>query len=67
MARVLFISLFLLFLPFVAYGGWQKFMRGKDENSTIWQDAPVVWIMLSGVILAVAGLIGMMFSTGMAG
>jgi len=67
MARVFLISLFLLFLPFIAYGGWQKFMRGKNDNSIIWRDAPVVWIMLCGVVFAIAGLIGMVYSTGLAG
>lgn len=64
MARVFFISLVLLVLPFLVYDGYTRFVRGmKKENA--WHDAPVVELGLAGVALAVAGLVGMVYMTGM--
>lgn len=65
MARVFLISLVLLFLPFIVYAGYLKLARRGEESGNIWRDAPVIWLAVIGVVLAVAGLIGLMSSTGM--
>lgn len=65
MARVFLISLALLVLPFVLYGGYYKLTRRGEENRYIWRDAPIVWLCVAGVILAVAGLIGLVQLTSM--
>lgn len=65
MARVFLISLALLVLPFILYGGYFKFTRRGEENQHIWRDAPIVLLGGVGVTLAVAGLIGLVYLTGM--
>ncbi|MDH3581329.1 MAG: DUF6111 family protein [Hyphomicrobiales bacterium] len=65
MARVFLISLALLVLPFILYAGYAKFARRGEESGQIWRDAPIVWLGVTGVILAVAGLIGLVQLTGM--
>ncbi len=65
MARVLLISLALLFLPFLLYGGYYKLTRRDEENIYFWRDAPIVWLGVAGVALAVTGLIGLVYMTGM--
>ncbi len=64
MARVFLISLFLFILPFILYGGFFRFVRGGEKNN-FWRDVPIVWLALAGVSLAVAGLIGLVYLTGM--
>lgn len=63
MARVLFVALVLLFLPFLVYAGYMRVVR-RVENENIWYDAPIVPLAIVGVALAVVGLIGMMSLTG---
>ena len=65
MARVFLISLALLVLPFVLYGGYYKLTNRGEENRHIWRDAPIVWLGAAGVVLAVAGLVGLVQMTGM--
>lgn len=62
MARVLIISILLLAVPFIVYVGYIKITDSGRQN--IWQDAPVVMLAVFGVVIAVAGLIGMMSLTG---
>lgn len=64
MARVFLISLALLVLPFVLYGGYFKLTRRGEENQYIWRDAPIVWLGVVGVTLTVAGLISLVYLTG---
>lgn len=64
MARVFLISMFLLGLPFFLYGGYGAYVRRKG-GAFSWSDAPIVWLALAGVILAVGGLIGLVSLTGM--
>jgi hypothetical protein len=64
MARVLLISLFLFFMPFLLYGGFRRLVR-KEKGEHMWRDAPIVGLALAGVALAIAGLIGMVYMTGM--
>jgi hypothetical protein len=63
MARVLFIALVLLFLPFLVYAAYVRVVR-RVESENIWYDAPIVPLAIIGVALAVVGLIGMMSLTG---
>lgn len=64
MARVFLISIFLLVLPFFLYGGYAAYMR-RNGGTFTWNEAPVIWLALAGVALAVGGLIGLVFLTGM--
>ncbi|GAB4240368.1 MAG: hypothetical protein Kow0032_27980 [Methyloligellaceae bacterium] len=70
MARVFLISLVLLFLPFIGYALWWKFVRAADteeeDDIAMLSEAPIVLLMLAGVALAVAGLIVLVYSTGLA-
>jgi hypothetical protein len=63
MARVLFIALVLLFLPFLVYAAYVRVVR-RVESENIWYEAPIVPLAIIGVALAVVGLIGMMSLTG---
>lgn len=64
MGRVLLISIFLLVLPFITYGLYARIVQGRNSAGT-WSDAPIVWLGTAGVVLAVAGLIGLVYITGM--
>lgn len=63
MARVFLISIFLLILPFFLYGGYATYVR-RNGGTFSWDDAPIVWLALAGVVLAVGGLIGLVSLTG---
>ncbi len=65
MARVFLISILLLVLPFVVYIGYYKLTRSGEESRYIWRDAPIIWLGVTGVVLAVIGLIGLVQLTGM--
>lgn len=65
MLRVLIISLLLLSLPFLVYVAYFKVTRSGSEEGFMWRDAPVIWLAVAGVAVAVAGLIGLMQLTGM--
>jgi hypothetical protein len=63
MARVILISAVLLALPFLFYGGYIRYFRGLEKED-IWHDAPIVELGVTGVMLAIAGLVVMVYMTG---
>ncbi len=58
MARIVLIQLLLFLLPFIGYAAW-LFLNRKAQSSENWRGGPIVWLLLGGALLAVAGLIAL--------
>lgn len=57
MIRGALFDLFLLALPFLVYGGWIRYLRRRDrEAGRTWNDAPVTWLLISGLVLMLGAL-----------
>ena len=59
MFRIVFENIILFLLPSVAYFAY-VYLRRSDhvikpgEHAQIWDDAPVIWLMLAGAVLTLA-------------
>ncbi|MSP83653.1 MAG: hypothetical protein EXQ94_12225 [Alphaproteobacteria bacterium] len=71
MIRILLEVILPLLLPFVGYGIWLHFARRKAELIAAgalpsWQDAPWTWLVVTGIGLAVASVLALVFVGGAA-
>ena len=58
MLRTVLFHTLLLALPFLIYAAWFRFLRQKrEESGGTWDDAPLTWLMISGLLLMFAGLV----------
>ena len=56
MIRFVF-DILLFFLPFILYFGWAKFVNRRLEASGgTWEDAPIAWLIVAGLILCGIGI-----------
>ena len=60
------LRLALLFLaPFILYGGWLYIARRRAKShGPNWQDAPLMWLTISGLVLMIGGLVTMAVISG---
>jgi len=58
MFRVFLAHLFLFFLPFFGYALW-LWLSKKSNHPERWSKGPIAWLTLSGLVLVIAGLVGM--------
>lgn len=57
MTRVIFINILLLFTPIMIYGLYVYLFVDRSDGRTVWKDAPVLWLIGAGVIMAIAMLV----------
>lgn len=67
--RVLLQTLLLLFAPTIAFFVWAwavKAAREKKLAGTLprWQDLPWTWLLIAGLVLVIASLLGLYASGG---
>lgn len=58
MFRVFLAHLFLFLLPFFGYALW-LWLSKKSHHPDRWSKGPIAWLTLSGLVLVIAGLVGM--------
>ncbi|WP_029059122.1 DUF6111 family protein [Stappia stellulata] len=56
MLRVVLTQLFLFALPFIGYAVW-LFVNKKAQTSENWRQGPMVWLVMGGFGLAIAGMV----------
>ena len=56
MMRVVLINLLMFLLPFLLYGGYVYLTRGSQSPDSIWRGAPIGWLVVAGVVLALGTL-----------
>ncbi len=59
MIRIVLENIVLFLLPSVAYFAYVYLMRSDKvlkpgEHSQIWDDAPIIWLMLAGAVMMLA-------------
>jgi len=68
MLRIVLIQLMLFATPFVVWGLYVLLMRRKAAaEGPLFNDAPTVWLMVSGIGLAAAGLVWLAVFSGTPG
>ncbi|TNE38153.1 MAG: hypothetical protein EP347_06635 [Alphaproteobacteria bacterium] len=56
--RFLLLELLLLATPFVVYRFYLKYViRKKAEKGLEWSEAPLTWLMIAGLSLAILGML----------
>lgn len=56
MLRVILVQLLLFSLPFIGFAIW-LFVTKKAQTSENWRKGPMVWLVISGLGLSIAGLV----------
>ncbi|MCP4934504.1 MAG: hypothetical protein GY927_09945 [bacterium] len=56
MTRVMLVYTILLLLPFLIFGGWRWIAKGARGHKEIMSDAPVLVLLLLGILLLGGGL-----------
>jgi len=56
MTRVMLVYTILLLLPFIIFGGWRWLIKGVRKPGEIMSDAPILALLLLGIIFVGAGL-----------
>ncbi len=65
MIRRILIYGLLLALPFILYWAWMAFVRRRQaEAGGVWNDAPLTWLLISGILLVLATLGATAFMSG---
>ncbi|MCG8558230.1 MAG: DUF6111 family protein [Hyphomicrobiales bacterium] len=64
MLRVLLINLFMFFLPFLVYAAYVFLVRRGQSPDSVLRGAPIKWLVVSGLALALATLISLVTFTG---
>ena len=55
MFRIALIDIILFSLPFLLYGAYMVFAKGA-EPASLWQNAPIVWLVAAGCGLFLAAM-----------
>ena len=64
MLRVLLINLFMFFLPFLVYLAYVYLVRRRQSPESLLRGAPIKWLVVAGLGLALATLISLVTFTG---
>ncbi len=63
MLRIALIDLLLFALPFLIYGAYMVWVKGAAP-ATVWQSAPVVWLLTAGFGLLLVVMVTLVQFTG---
>jgi len=58
MLRVFIQQLFLFLFPFLCYALW-LWLSKRSNHPDRWSRGPIAWLTLAGLVLVIAGLVGM--------
>ncbi|MCA1299310.1 DUF6111 family protein [Stappia indica] len=58
MLRVILTQLLLFLLPFLGFAIWLAINK-KAQTSKNWREGPMVWLVIAGIGLVIAGLVGL--------
>lgn len=57
MARVVALQLFLFLLPFIGYAFYLYFSRIDPLKREAWQNSPIYWLAIFGLVLTIGGFV----------
>ncbi len=58
MIRIALWQALLLVLPFLVYWGYVVLIaKKKDDSGGTWNEAPVTWLLTTGILLAIASFV----------
>jgi Family of unknown function (DUF6111) len=57
MARVIALELLLFALPFIGYAFYLYFSRLDPTKREAWENSPIYWLAISGLLLMIAGFV----------
>ncbi len=64
MARIVLINLFMFALPFLVYGAYVYLVRRGQDRDSIWRGAPINWLVVAGLVLALGTLASLVTFSG---
>jgi hypothetical protein len=59
MTRFVLLDALLFLLPFIAFGLWLRFGQPDPTAPKSWRDAPLFWLFVVALVLAIAGVFAM--------
>ncbi len=64
MLRIVLVQLVLFAIPFLVWALYVLMVRRRVAQDGLFNDAPMAWLIVSGVLLAAAALFFLAFTTG---